>query len=99
MNFMFQRLLRTTSSEIYAIYTDEDEDDVGRIDLHYTSKGTVKGLLTLEEERTDEEVQALMQTIDDDIVSMADLDQGDFEVMVVTISQVRAFGKQVKGNE
>ena len=61
--------------------------------------GTVKGLLTLAEERTDEEVQALMQTIDDDIVSMADLDQGDFEVMVVTISQVRAFGKQVEGDE
>ena len=99
MNFMFQRLLRTTSSEIYAIYTDDDNDDVGRIDLHYTNKGTVKGLLTLEEERTDEEVQALLKTIDDDIVSMADLDQGDFEVIVVTISRVRAFGKQVKGDE
>jgi len=94
MNFMFQRQLRTSSSEVYAIFTDEDEDDIGRIDLHFTTQGHVAGLLVLEQERDDDEVMALLQTIDDDIVNTAALEDETFSVTVVTAGNIRTFGNK-----
>jgi len=94
---MFRRILRTPSSEVYAIFTSESEEDVGRVDLHYSNNDQVHGLLVLESERSKEEVKALLQTIDEDIVISADMESGNFDVTVVIVLRVEGFGKGEKG--
>jgi hypothetical protein len=71
MNLKLRRLVRTPSSEQYALFdldrTDDDFDPVsiGKIDLHYTA-GAVYGTFLLWEERIDElpldQVRALVET-------------------------------------
>ena len=51
----------------------------------------------LESERSKEEIKALLQTIDEDIVISADMESGNLEVTVVIALRVEGFGKGEKG--
>ncbi|MGB9879686.1 MAG: hypothetical protein ACP5R4_06385 [Armatimonadota bacterium] len=64
--FKFMRLVRTSSSEIYVIW--EDEERVGQLDIHY-ARDTVHATLVLETDLSVASEEELLSQIDQDIVS------------------------------
>jgi hypothetical protein len=60
------RLVRTSSSEIYVIW--EDEERVGQLDIHY-ARDTVHATLVLETDLSVASEEELLSQIDQDIVS------------------------------
>ncbi len=91
-NFDFIREYRTPNSEVYAIYIDEHEDVDGRLDIHYLHDNSVTGLLSLYKEFSDEDVAVLLDAIDDKIVNMADIENGNFMIEVYTVTNRRGYG-------
>lgn len=91
-NFDFIREYRTPHSEVYSIFIDEHEDVDGRIDIHYLTDGSVTALLSLYKEFSDEDVDVVLTAIDDKIVNMADIEDGNFTIEVYTITNRRGFG-------
>ncbi len=86
-SYSYERQCRTAYSEAYVI-TQENER-VGRIDLHYTPD-VVYGSLFVEESVTEEEVNDLIEAVDEDLVMTADVPRDDF---VVTVFQGRMIGE------
>ncbi|MCA1648525.1 MAG: hypothetical protein LC797_24715 [Chloroflexi bacterium] len=75
----YDRVCRTAHSEAYLL--SEGDDPFGRIDLHFGSS-VVHGVLIVERDLADEELHALVQRIDDDLVWTADQSREDFLVTV-----------------
>jgi hypothetical protein len=82
----YDRLCRTASSEAYLL--SDGEDPVGRLELHYATP-VVYGLLVLESERDEEQLQDLLQQLDEDLVWSANVPREDF---IVTVYQGREVG-------
>lgn len=82
----YDRLCRTAHSEAYLI--SQGEEPVARIELHFTHT-IVYGLLIVEKEFDEEQIQELIRRVDDDLVWSADLPREDF---VVTVYQGRELG-------
>lgn len=82
----YDRLCRTSSSEAYLL--SQQDEAIGRVDLHFTSD-VVYGLLVLEREMAEEDVLDLIERIDEDLVWSADVPRDDF---VVTVYQGREVG-------
>lgn len=82
----YDRLCRTAHSEAYLV--SDGEQPVGRVDLHFTSS-VVYGVLVLEQEIKEAEVQGLIDRIDEDLVWSADVQRDDF---VVTVYQGKELG-------
>ncbi len=78
-DYYFERDCRTPHSESYTILGDENP--IGRIDLHYTST-IVHGTLCVLESLTQEEVQELIETIDEDVVDVMGVSREEFIVHV-----------------
>ncbi|MEE9199356.1 MAG: hypothetical protein V3U26_06120 [Dehalococcoidia bacterium] len=78
-DYRFEREFRTPYSEAYTI-TDDDAP-VGRVDLHFTSN-VVHATLCVLESVTQEGVQELIDTVDEELVNTADATRGDFIVVV-----------------
>ncbi len=85
-NYHFERQCRTPDSEAYLI-TDDDER-VGRLDLHFTHS-IVYATLAVEEGLSEDEIMDLIETIDEDLVISADVPRDDF---IVTVYQGREVG-------
>jgi len=79
--YNFEREFRTSTSESYVIEVDEDE--IGRIDLHYTNSA-IYGTLAVMESMTEEEIRTLISEIDERLVLTADPFREDFMVTVWT---------------
>jgi len=79
--FQFEREARTPSSESYIVEMEEEE--VGRIDLHFTSSVTY-GTLAVVESLTEEEIRSLISEIDERLVLTNDPFREDFMVTVWT---------------
>lgn len=75
----FERTVRTESSEIFAIYGGARR--VGRVDLHY-GRFEVNATLLLEVDLTDDELQALIDQLDEELVQTHDPEREDFLVTV-----------------
>lgn len=84
--YRFERQCRTASSEQFIIR--ENDQAVGRVDLHY-GPSVVYATLTVAEKFTESEIQDLMNIIDDDLVSSTDMPRDDF---VVAVFQGRELG-------
>ena len=69
-NFSFEREVRTPYSEAYSIL--EDERPVGRLDIHFT-QNVVHATLAVDESLTQERIQELIDTIDEDLVDAVGL--------------------------
>lgn len=85
-NVRFERQYRTPQSEGYLVY--QDEDRLGRLDLHYTST-VVYGTLIVERELEEEDLLDLIENADDTLVLTADVAREDF---IVTAYQGREVG-------
>lgn len=77
---------RTPSSEAYLIL--EEDNRLGRIDLHF-GNDMVFGTLVVEREISEQEVQDLIEAIDDELVTSAQMPRDDF---VVTVYQGKEVG-------
>jgi hypothetical protein len=81
MAFNFERESRTPSSETYIIEMADDE--IGRVDLHFTSSVTY-GTLAVVESLTEDEIRSLISEIDERLVLTNDPFREDFMVTVWT---------------
>ncbi|MFQ5861367.1 MAG: hypothetical protein ACE5IG_07460 [Dehalococcoidia bacterium] len=77
--FHFERECRTPFSEAYTIL--EDENSVGRLDLHYTAS-LVHATLCVSESLTQEMIQELIETIDDELIDAVGVAREEFIVHV-----------------
>jgi len=82
----FEREHRTQTSEAYLLL--EEDNRLGRIDLHFAND-MVFGTLVIEREMSEQEVQDLIEAIDDELVTSAQVPRDDF---VVTVYQGREVG-------
>ena len=89
--YRFERECRTPSSETYTII--DDETTAGRIDLHFGSS-VVHGTLNVLENVTQDGIQELIDTIDEDLVMTADASRGDFIVAVYQGREVGVFSDE-----
>lgn len=91
-DYRFLRHCRTADSEAWDIL--DGPDPVGRVDLHYTS-AVVYGLLALERELAEEEVQGLIEMIDTEIIDSVDTPREDFLVSVYVGKSVGIYSDDV----
>jgi hypothetical protein len=77
--YVFERQCRTPSSEIYRIV--EDGQPVGRLDLHFASE-VVHGSLIVETRLVEDDILALIEQIDEDLVLSAEVEREDFVITV-----------------
>ena len=78
-DYYFERDCRTPYSESYTIL--RDEQPVGRADLHFTPT-IVHSTLCVLESLTQEEIQDLIETIDEDLVDSVGVSREEFIVHV-----------------
>ncbi len=85
-DFYFERDCRTPYSECYTIL--EDEQPVGRVDIHFTPT-VVHSTLCVVESVTQEGIQELIEAIDDELVDSIGVSREEF---IVHIFQGREAG-------
>ena len=83
MNLAWKRTLRTGSSERFL--AQRDGKDVAAVDLHYLPNGTVAGTVILLKDAgwREEEIPALLASLDDDFLPDVDLERGTLNYTVV----------------
>ena len=82
----FEREVRTPYSEAYLVM--EQDRQVGLVDIHFTSE-MVHVALSVDESLTQETVQQIIATVDEDLVDAVGINRGNF---VVHIFQGRETG-------
>ena len=82
----YDRVCRTPTSECYLLSLKNEP--FGRIELHFAST-VVYGLLILEREMPEEDLHALIEKVDEELVFSADQPRDDF---LVTVYQGRELG-------
>jgi hypothetical protein len=80
MPYRFEREARTPHSEVFVIENDEGED-IGRVDLHFTPS-VAYATLCVTEDFDEDEVQDLIAQIDERLVMTTDPYREDFVVTV-----------------
>ncbi len=85
-DYYFERECRTPNSEAYNIL--EDENPVGRLDLHFTPT-LVHATLCVAESLTREMIEELVQTIDEELLDVVGVTREEF---VVHVHQGRDIG-------
>jgi len=78
--YTFERECRTAYSESYLVL-DEGGRPLGRVDLHFTPT-VVHSTLCVGEDMTQESIQDLIEAVDEELVSTADVPREDFIVRV-----------------
>jgi hypothetical protein len=78
-DFNFEREVRTPYSEAYTIR--EDERQVGRIDIHFAD-GMVHVAVAVDESLTQDAIQEIIDTVDEDLVDAVGIGRDGFVVHV-----------------
>ncbi|MBN9388562.1 MAG: hypothetical protein J0I20_10960 [Chloroflexi bacterium] len=86
--YVFMRQFRTASSEGYAIM--EHDLRIGRVDLHFATE-KVYATIVLEREMTENEVAAIIDEIDNNLVASATVKREDLNVWVYTGTEMGFF--------
>ena len=89
--YQFERECRTAQSESYIVELDEDE--VGRVDIHYTPS-VAYATLCVGENLTTEDVRELISEIDERLVLTTDPFREDFVVTVWTGRETAVFSDE-----
>ena len=85
-SFDFERECRTPNSECYTVL--QDENAVGRVDIHFADP-VVHATLNVSENLTNEEIQDLVDTIDEDLVDSVGIARQE---VIVHVHQGRDLG-------
>lgn len=78
-NFTFEREVRTPYSEAYTI--QENDRQVGRIDIHFADD-MVHVAIAVDESLTQETIQEIIDTVDEDLVDAVGIAREGFVVHV-----------------
>lgn len=92
----YDRICRTSHSEAFLL--SEHDEPLGRVDLHYGAS-VVHGLLLVERELPDEDVQWLVARLDEDLVWTADRPRDDFLVTVYRGTEIGVYSDHVAETE
>jgi len=84
--FYFERECRTPYSECYTIL--RDENPVGRVDLHFTD-AVVHATLSVADGLTNEDIQDLIDTVDDELIDSVGITRQE---IIVHVHQGRDLG-------
>jgi hypothetical protein len=84
--YQFERECRTAHSEAYLIVSGDEQ--MGKVDIHFTPS-IVYATLCVGENITQDGIQDLIDTIDEDLVMSANVARDDF---IVTVYQGREVG-------
>ena len=84
--FNFEREVRTPFSECYTVL--DDEDTVGRLDIHFAD-AIVHATLTVEESLTSDSIQDLIDAIDEELLDAVGILR---EEIIIHIHQGRELG-------
>ena len=87
-DYNFEREARTPYSEVYTI--DDGEHSLGRVDVHYTASATF-ATLAIHHSLGDDQIQELLASLDERIVSTADPYREDLIVTVWRGEEVGVF--------
>ena len=87
----FTKILRTPHSEIWAI--NENNEMIGRIDIHYDTDETVDVSVMIKQKLTQEQELELCQKIDDDLVENKDIGDENFTMTIAQVDSVNVYGK------
>ena len=89
----FEREVRTPYSEAYLVM--ENDRQVGRVDIHFTTE-MVHAAVSVDESLTQDTIQQIIDTVDEDIVDAVGINRENF---VVHIFQGRETGVLSDENE
>lgn len=78
-DFSFEREVRTPYSEAYTIR--EDDRPVGRVDIHFAD-GVVHIAIAVDESLTQDAIQEIIDTVDEDMVDAVGISREGFVVHV-----------------
>ena len=91
--FNFIRLIRTRTSEVWGILSNQDIL-IGRIDLHYSDDGRIDGSVIIQEQLDQEQEKKLCEQIDIELVDSAELSHDNFSISVSQIKSINLYGKE-----
>jgi hypothetical protein len=77
--FIFEREVRTETSECYTIL--EDDQPIGRVDIHFSAV-VVHATLCVEESLTRDRIHDLVEVIDEELVNSIGVSREEFIVHV-----------------
>ena len=86
------KILRTPHSEIWGI--TENNEMIGRIDIHYYTDESVDVAVMIKQELTQEQELELCQKIDDDLVENKDIGDDNFTMTIAQVDSVNVYGKE-----
>ena len=89
---IFSKILRTPHSEIWGI--TENNEMIGRIDIHYDTDEAVDVSVMIKQELTQEQELELCQKIDDDFVENKDIGDENFTMTIAQVDSVNVYGKE-----
>ena len=89
---IFSKILRTPHSEIWGI--TENNEMIGRIDIHYDTDETVDVAVMIKQELTQDQELELCQKIDDDLVENKDIGDDNFTMTIAQVDSVNVYGKE-----
>ena len=98
-DFSFEREVRTPYSEAYTIR--EEDRQVGRIDIHFAD-GVVHLAVSVDESLTQDAIQEIIDTVDEDMVDAVGIAREGFVVHVFQGKETGVFsdeGFEDNGNE
>ena len=84
-NTVFVQQFRTSSSEIWLAETDRTKDGeaFAQLDIHYGSDNVAVTVIYLTTPKTQDEVHRLLDLVDDELLSMGDLEKGNVQFRVI----------------
>ena len=86
LSVYFERECRTPYSECYTVM--EDENVIGRVDLHFTPT-VVHATMSVSESLTQENIQELVETVDEELVDSVGVIRDE---LIVHVHQGRDLG-------
>ena len=98
-DFSFEREVRTPYSEAYTIH--EQDRTVGRVDIHFAD-GVVHLAVAVDESLTQDAIQEIIDTIDEDMVDAVGISREGFVVHVFQGRETGVFsddGPEDSGND
>jgi len=95
MQAKFIRIFRTSSSERFLLHDDSSEE-MGMIDLHFLTDGTVAGNLFLVASKVTDEagIRALLEQIDEQLVPAASMEDANLSFTVTQGELVGTFSSE-----
>jgi predicted AlkP superfamily phosphohydrolase/phosphomutase len=92
----FERTVRTESSEIFNVFGGARR--IGRVDIHY-GRFEVHATLLLDVELTDDELQALIDQLDEELVQTHDPEREDFLVTVYKAEELGFYSDEFESED